>query len=584
MRRRIVPVLLFACILLLSLSQVACNNESTTSVTSAGNETTQSSSSVSESSTTSSSEFNYMEKYETPVTITCGIIDNIDDEGRPKDRTPQDNAFTDLCRDLLGINLVVEWVVPESQHNEKLNMVIATGDYPDMFVVGRPQLSQLVEGDGIADLTDLYEKWASPDLKKIANVGEGAILASCYYNDKLYAIPYGTDPRMMCQVYWINTSWISKLGLQEPKSMQDIYDIAVAFGTKDPDGNGVDDTIGYGMNSGGVSIGEWWLTLQPIYSGFHANPGLWIEKDGNLVYGSIQPEVKNALKYLQDLYKDGGIDKEFATKDSNKVSEDLSASKTGMTGGVYWMSNWPLGTAVAADPSIEWRCFPLFSTDDKPASFNTRKANAGSFDIVSSKCEHPEAFFKILNLLADSQVNTLKWGDTFTSEKGFFNYWVPAKLYSFNDVDAWEVARKAYFEKDTAAIAEFENYPATSKQWFDKAIEAMDEDASLKENDTWESHRDVWGLYYMYFSPNSPFKWIIEYSKNNQIVYDEYYGPTSETYSSKWSTLSTLEIKTFTDIIMGTVPIDAFDEFVAEWNSLGGETITQERNSWYQSK
>ena len=47
--------------------------------------------------------------------------------------------------------------------------------------------------------------------------------------------------------------------------------------------------------------------------------------------------------------------------------------------------------------------------------------------------------------------------------------------------------------------------------------------------------------------------------------------------------LSKMEKDTFSQIIYGKAPVDAFDKFVENWNASGGEQITKEVNEWYQS-
>jgi len=45
-----------------------------------------------------------------------------------------------------------------------------------------------------------------------------------------------------------------------------------------------------------------------------------------------------------------------------------------------------------------------------------------------------------------------------------------------------------------------------------------------------------------------------------------------------------MELETFTKIVMGESSIDAFDEFVANWKKLGGDTITDEVAKWKASR
>ena len=45
---------------------------------------------------------------------------------------------------------------------------------------------------------------------------------------------------------------------------------------------------------------------------------------------------------------------------------------------------------------------------------------------------------------------------------------------------------------------------------------------------------------------------------------------------SKWATLEKLEDETFLKILNGEASIDAFDEYVEQWNALGGSDIIAE--------
>ena len=37
-------------------------------------------------------------------------------------------------------------------------------------------------------------------------------------------------------------------------------------------------------------------------------------------------------------------------------------------------------------------------------------------------------------------------------------------------------------------------------------------------------------------------------------------------------------------IITGEKPVEAFDDFVKQWNDMGGAKITEEANEWYHSR
>ena len=74
-----------------------------------------------------------------------------------------------------------------------------------------------------------------------------------------------------------------------------------------------------------------------------------------------------------------------------------------------------------------------------------------------------------------------------------------------------------------------------------------------------------------------------------QVLVNEYgvdrlvrtaFGGTTETMSAKMGVLSNFLTDTFTQIIMGEEPVDAFDAAVEEWYRMGGDQITKEVNDW----
>jgi putative aldouronate transport system substrate-binding protein len=62
---------------------------------------------------------------------------------------------------------------------------------------------------------------------------------------------------------------------------------------------------------------------------------------------------------------------------------------------------------------------------------------------------------------------------------------------------------------------------------------------------------------------------------NVNVVFSETYASTP-TMIDKWANLKKLEDETFLKIVLGTAPIDAFDQFVADWKAQGGDEITAE--------
>ena len=51
-------------------------------------------------------------------------------------------------------------------------------------------------------------------------------------------------PFLSSPVLWLRKDWMDKCGLEEPKTMEDIYNILEQFLVQDPGGNGEGKTVG----------------------------------------------------------------------------------------------------------------------------------------------------------------------------------------------------------------------------------------------------------------------------------------------------------------------------------------------------
>ncbi|RAP74870.1 ABC transporter substrate-binding protein [Paenibacillus montanisoli] len=514
----------------------------------------------------------YFGKYDPAIDVTSVRIIN-DTFKFMEGQTIEDNMWTKLLSEKLGINVKYDWVVsgdqPGGQGEQKMNVSIASGDLPELIPVNAKQLKQLQEADELEDLTAIYEKYASPFLKEILNQDGPAALASATFDGKLMAIPNTGSSMDGAAMIWIRKDWLDKLGLQPPQTMADVLAISDAFTTQDPDGNGKADTYGIAMNK---DLYGGFADITGIMNSYHAYPKSWIkDASGNLVYGSIQPEMKTALGVLQELYKKGQIDKEFGVKDGGKEAELTASGKIGMQFGQMWNPLWPLVDNKKNDGNAEWQSYPLVSVDDKPVTpqvgFST-----GQYFAVKKGAAHPEALLKMINLFVETG-----WGETTTPEN-YAAYFTGDGFEKFKMMpfQAWPARKNldihlhvsaALDSKDTSSLNPEE------KDNHDKLLSWMD--GSSKEPLNWAYER--------VFGKEGSFKVINQYVSGNMLQLTGFYGAPTPAMVEKESNLQKRELETFTKIIMGD-SLDTFDKFVEEWKKLGGDEITQEVNEWAKNQ
>jgi putative aldouronate transport system substrate-binding protein len=561
--------------LALSVVLSACGNNNSTSEkpTNNKNEQTQTNTSNSNAAGTNSSckdaasasgdDLAYQKTAE-PVTLNIGF--KIPDDKLTDGDTNDNNIASRYFESLTNIKVVHSWEAKgEDAFKQKVNLAIASNDLPDAMVVDRNQLRKLIDNDMLEDLTGTYEKYGSKLVKDIYASTKGKALDDATSDGKLYGLPNVAIEADAPSLLWLRQDWLDKLKLPVPKTIDDIGKIAQAFATQDPDGNGKPDTVGlegdkqvvFGQKSSPNGFDS-------IFSSYHAFPKNWIkDASGTVVYGSITPENKEALAKLADWYKHGLIDKQFALY--KETQEPIVANKTGLFFGPWWMPYWPLADSVTNDTKAEWKAYAV--PTDAAGKFVTHMAPVTDRYIVVRKgYEHPEAAVKMLNVFTryerrqDPNTAEVKKLDDYAANTGIHirNYYPFDLLLDYSDAIV-----KRYNDVQKAMKGEVD--PAT----FDPDTKQV-YDFSMLEKENPKKNMDAW-------KPAKAYEFGASVLANEPIdkVFSVFYGVT-RTMEMKWATLEKLENETFLKIIVGDLPVSAFDDFVAQWKKLGGDQITKE--------
>nr|WP_238357966.1 extracellular solute-binding protein [Cohnella zeiphila] len=472
-----------------------------------------------------------------------------------------------LIREQLGINVKWNWLVDSTQYDNKVNVSIASGDIPDLMLVSKKQLNQLVDADMVEDLTAAFDNNAMPYLKEQVADALAPAQQMATYDGKLMALPqYGGDPRDSLVTLYIRSDWLSKLNLQAPKTIDELVQVADAFVHQDPDGDGKANTLGLGILSatmGGGSMGG-------FLNGYHAYPDIWVEDGtGKLMYGSTAPEMKAALGRLQTMYKDGLIDREFGTKDYNQLKEDVVSGKLGMFYGTISESALIAADLIKKDPGASWVAVALPSVDDTPAKPSVGVSVSG-FYVVKKGYDHPEAAVRLMNLFIQKVYGEDKEGTNGDNK----NYaWVDNAKYAMHILSPVQGYIKDYnyqLVRDALAASDPSGLNESLKETYDL----------VKSTDG--SDPEKWQQWWIHQPAVSPFEVRDKYElQPDGVVIDKYFGGSTKTMDEKMSTLMTMENETFVKIIMNSAPLDEFDKYVANWKKLGGDQITQEVNQWY---
>lgn len=510
-------------------------------------------------------------KYDPPIQLVSAL-GSLDATVKQTDtENPDDNIWLRAYQDELGIEVTNLWAANAEQGKEKLNLAIASSELPDVFRVDQVQFEQLYQAGMLEDLTAAYEEYAGDFMKDVmSRPGSDTALSACSRDGKLYGIPYFLNMTDDTRVIYVRQDWMDKLNLDEPKSFQDLITIAKAFQDKDPDGDGIDDTIGVVLESNIFTPSSG--ILKGFMNSFHAYPFAWVERDGKLINGLVEAEpMKAGLGELQKLYQEGYIRQDFASVSwDDQVVPDMMNNNIGMIFGGLWEGWWPLGEMKATDPSVEWKMYPLFSADDEPAKSLSKEIVINGITVVKKGCKNPEALIKMVNLC-----NEKMWqsdADTFFKygyDAAGNNPWLYCNAY-------FEYPGKNYSLYQNTSLA-LENGNTDSLNGEEELIYGW-----MKE---YVDGTDLgrWGIYLSY-GPNSSCAQIDYYLDNDLYEYDRFYGNPTESQLNNESILNDMFAEYALKIVTGEYSIDKYDEFIENWYAQGGEKWAEEVNEWYEGQ
>ena len=226
------------------------------------------------------------------------------------------NKLVAAIEDYTNTKLTMEWMDQTTYYDdEHLGLKISTGDVADVLVVGKTAaFLEAAEAGLFWDLTPYIDEFDN-----LATIPE-ATRQNASYNGKMYGIPRSRTLARNGLGYRLD--WLNNLGLAEPTTWEDFHDMLYAFTYNDPDGNGVDDTVGLGLDN--------WSGVFNIMMTWFGVPNEWgIDSNGDLIYKVETEEYITALKAFRELYSEGVINNgangipDFREVDPGKARDQL---------------------------------------------------------------------------------------------------------------------------------------------------------------------------------------------------------------------------------------------------------------------
>lgn len=299
-----------------------------------------------------------------------------------------------------GTNIDVQYeCVPGNVWEEKKNLILASGEVPDIFFGGGLSNSDITKygsaGTFIA-IEDYIDKYA-PNIKKLFEENPDFKKQCTAADGHIYTLPYidGYKAEDTVNHLFINKTWLDKLGLKVPTNVDEFTAVLKAFKDKDPNGNGQNDEIPLSFRAGNIYNGDFSLS-----GSFGVIDGLdhIMIKDGKVVYTATDEGYKEYIKWAGKLYKEGLMDSEVFTQEQGMY---VGKGKENTLGAFLSYNSDPTVGLDLADDYIALN--PLMGPDGEQLWGNYVKDNRGAKFVITSSNKNVEA--------------TIRWVDQFFDQE-----------------------------------------------------------------------------------------------------------------------------------------------------------------------
>jgi putative aldouronate transport system substrate-binding protein len=293
-------------------------------------------------------------------------------------KTPEeDQLFVDEIKRLT--NIEVELVHPTADYDQKLQADLAAGVQYDLILTNKQFVDVFVEEEVLTDLTEQIAGSAILSNPTVIAPEEWEMVD---YDGKKYTVFNkfeGSRPLTIRQ------DWLDKLGLEAPKTLDEVYDVMVAFRDGDPVGDGSQPL---GLSTAGT------YDIQPFMSsaGLH---GGYADVDGKRVIPYATEEAIPVYEWLAKLYTEGLYDPNFATAETADMRNLFMTDKVGMV--VYWDTWVGLFNAqvAQANPESPFQAAAIAATEGPDGNVIITRGQPSVF-VIPVNATDPETAFQFL--------------------------------------------------------------------------------------------------------------------------------------------------------------------------------------------
>ena len=503
-------------------------------------------------------------KYDPPIEISTVIMPKEFTKGE----TNQDNVHDRWMLETLGMKHKDTWYpAGADQYKQQLQLALTSGEkLPDfVFVPTDPVLTnQLIDSEQFIPVDELFEKYASPIWKEHA-ASNPELWYPFTKDGKKWNLPILEYTDNDDTLLWLREDWMQKLNLEAPKTIAELEVIMDKFKNENPDGLAPKDVYPLAISLKN-NTNTWMGGLDWLFGAYGTVQEQWNkDANGNLEYGSVNPGAKQALAKLKEWMGKSYIHPDTALWDEGKSAEIWTKGNAGVLPGANWVPDWPAPDLLNNVPGSQYKAYPIPAGPNGLIGTKWQNSGVNSSFMINKDAKHPEAIILYYNYLLENLADPAV-GSPY--EYGF------AQGYDWDIVDGQPTNDKEKI-KDFFDKFPYITGPARIPGLYMETLVKLA--GGEKAETPYEKQQETF---------RKPENWYAAKVVMDQIdirKQNYFTGAATPTMIEKWNLLRQSELETFNKIIYGKLPVDAFDEFVDNWNANGGEQVTKEVNEWFHS-
>lgn len=313
-------------------------------------------------------------------------------------------------------------VIPSSSADalNKRNLLLASGDYPDMFLTGwtaifsQADVMQFgVKEEILVPITPYLEEYGK-EINYVFDYNPIFKLTSTAPNGEIYGVARFSEC-YHCSAYpkmYMRQDWLDKLNLQMPTTTEELREVLKAFVTGDPNGNGENDEIGL------TGATTWNTMLEYCLLGWsfqNIKPDFWLylTDAGEVDFAARTEAYREGLRYIKSLYDEGLIDPAAFSQKDDQMAQTVRQDPKIV--GAYVCDHVAMG--VSNTDYDEYKTYQIVKPVEGPSGMRAQPQNAnegevqGFHGVITDVCEYPEAAFRWLDYqLSEESMVKKGWG------------------------------------------------------------------------------------------------------------------------------------------------------------------------------